>query len=122
MSQYGMGWYPPQDTIPWPGERGRGAGSSVIKGNDGVSAQTLYIFLWLYLSFFKFRLAKKLEKQTKNRYFDVTANFPHLMATDLNRQVEDVITVLKFIFGTQKIVFYLLIFLSGIYYYMHTDW
>ena len=43
------------------------------------------------------------------------------MATDLNRQVEDVITVLKFIFGTQKIVFQLLISLFGIYYYMHTD-
>ena len=58
-------------TLAW-GE-GEGAGSSAIKGNDGVSAQTLHIFLWLSLSFFKFRLAKNLEKQTKNRYFDVTA-------------------------------------------------
>ena len=75
-------------------------------------------------------MTKKLEKQGKNRYFDVTAIFelycliiefqlevlvvfntfvggrsleppPHLAVTDLNRQVEDVFTVLKFIFRTQ---------------------
>ena len=51
--------------------------SSAIKNNDGVCAPPLYIFLWFYLSFFKFRLAKKLEKQAKNRYFDITANFQY---------------------------------------------
>ena len=51
--------------------------SSAIKSNDGVSVPPLYIFLWLYLSFFKFRLAKKLEKQTKNSYFDISANFEY---------------------------------------------
>ena len=48
--------------------------SRAIKSNDGVSAPPLYIFLWYYLSFFEFRLAKKLEKQDKNMYFDITAN------------------------------------------------
>ena len=86
----------------------------------------------VYLSFSKFRLAKKLEKQGKNRYFDITSNFehyfnnfteflldvlvvlnifvgerslelpPHIAAPDLNRQVEDVFAVLKFIFSTQR--------------------
>ena len=77
----------------------------------------------VYLSFLKFRLAKKLDKQAKNRYFNnnftefqhnvlVILNIfvgkrsleppPHLAATDLNRQVEDVFTVLKFIFSTQR--------------------
>ena len=51
--------------------------SSAIKGNDGVSAPPLYIFLLSYVSFFEFRLAKKLEKQAKNRYFDITANFEY---------------------------------------------
>ena len=50
---------------------------SAIKGNDGLSASPLCIFVWFYLSFFKFRLAKKLEKQAKNRYFDITANFEY---------------------------------------------
>ena len=35
--------------------------SSANKGNDGVSATPLYIFLW----YFYIRLAKKLEKQAK---------------------------------------------------------
>ena len=51
--------------------------SSAVKSNDGVSAPPLYIFLWFYLSLFKFRLAKKLEKQAKNKYFDITANFEY---------------------------------------------
>ena len=54
--------------------------SSAIKGNDGVSVPTLYLFLWFYLSFIKSRLDKKLEKQAKNRYFDITditANFEY---------------------------------------------
>ena len=51
--------------------------SSAIKGNDGVSAPPLYIFLLSYISFFEFRLAKKLEKQAKNRYFDITADFEY---------------------------------------------
>ena len=38
----------------------------------------IYIYiLWSYLSFFKFRFAKKLEKQAKNRYFDITANLQY---------------------------------------------
>ena len=45
---------------------------------------------------------------------------PNLAATDLNGQVEDVFTVLKFIFSTQR-NFELLIYLFRIYYYMHTD-
>ena len=48
--------------------------SSAIKVNDGVSTSPLYIFLWSYLSFFEFILAKKLEKQAKSRYFDIRAN------------------------------------------------
>ena len=32
--------------------------NSTNKGNDGVSARPLRIFLWFYLHFFKFRLAK----------------------------------------------------------------
>ena len=51
--------------------------SSAIKVNDGVSTSPLYIFLWSYFSFFEFRLAKKLEKQAKNRYFDITVNFDY---------------------------------------------
>ena len=51
--------------------------SSAIKDIDGVSAPLLYILLWFYLSSLKFRLAKKLEKQAKNRYFDITANFEY---------------------------------------------
>ena len=35
------------------------------------------MFLWIYLSYFKFGLAKKLEKQAKNRHFDLTANFEY---------------------------------------------
>ena len=31
----------------------------------------------ILLAFFKFRLAKKREKQAKNRYFDITANFEY---------------------------------------------
>ena len=53
------GWYPPHIAVVnntgeawWT--------SSAIKGNDGVSAPLVYIFLWFYLSFFRFRLAKKL--------------------------------------------------------------
>ena len=34
----------------------------------------MYIFMVL-LTFFKFRLAKKFEKQAKNKYFDITARF-----------------------------------------------
>ena len=51
--------------------------SSAIKDNDGVSVPPLYIFLWFYLSFFKFRLAKELEKQAKNSSFDIRANFEY---------------------------------------------
>ena len=86
----------------------------------------------LETSSFKFRLAKKLEKQAKSMHCDKTANFeyqfnnftefqldvlivlnifvgernleptPQLAATDPNRQVEDFFTVLKFIFSTQR--------------------
>ena len=94
----------------------------------------LLLCLWFYLSFFKFRLAKKLEKQAKNSYFNIqpTLNInlttimssslmfwslvvlnifvgersleppTQLAATDLNRQVEEVLTVLKYTFGTQR--------------------
>ena len=51
--------------------------NSVIKGNDGVPVSPLYLFLWFYLSFITFRLTKKLEKQAKNRYLDITANFEY---------------------------------------------
>ena len=119
--------------------------SSAIKGHDGVSTSPLYIFLGSYLSFFEFRLAKKLEKQAKNRYFDITANFEyqfskliclfikfelevlvvlnifvrerslepplHLAATELNRQVDDVFTALKFIFNTKTNSFSVIDFL-----------
>ena len=52
-----------------------GGTSSAIKDNDGVIDLSLCTLLWILLTFFKFRLAKKPEKQTKNRYFDVIANF-----------------------------------------------
>ena len=59
------GWYPLHiTTVDNTGEAW--GTSSAIKGNDGVSAPPLYIFLCFFLSFFKFRLAKKQ---------DVTANF-----------------------------------------------
>ena len=51
--------------------------SSAIKDNDVVSVPPLYLFLWFYLSYIKFRLNKKLEKQAKNRQFDITANFEY---------------------------------------------
>ena len=51
--------------------------SIAIKGNDGVSNLPWLIFLWFYLSFFKFRLAKKLEKQAKNGYVNMTTNFEY---------------------------------------------
>ena len=38
---------------------------SPIKINDDVSAPPFCIFLWFYLSSFKFRLAKKLENRQK---------------------------------------------------------
>ena len=68
------GCYPPHITV------GDNTGkawetSSTIKGNDGVCGPPIHIFLWFYLSFFKFRLANELEKQAKDRNFDVTANF-----------------------------------------------
>ena len=101
-------WYPPHITVV---------------DNTGEALET---------SSFKFRLAKKLEKQAKSMYCDKTANFeyqfnnftefqldvlivlnifvgernleptPQLAATDPNRQVEDFFTVLKFIFSTQR--------------------
>ena len=70
------GWYPPHITVvdntggPW-------GTSSTIKGIDGVSTSSLYIFLWSYFLFFDFKLAKKLEKQAKHRYFDITVNFEY---------------------------------------------
>ena len=71
------GWYPSHITVVDNTGKAWGT-SSVIKGNDGVFAPPLCIFLWFYLSVFKFRLAKKLEKQTKkNRYFDITTNFEY---------------------------------------------
>ena len=134
------------------GNTGEGWGtSSAIKGNYGVSAPPLYIFLWFYFSFFKFRLAKKLEKtRKKNRYFHITANFeyqfnnftefqlyvlvvlniflakrsleppPYLAATDINRQLEDVFAVLKFIFSTQRNSFSVIDFLILNLPFMHT--
>ena len=36
----------------------------------------LYIYFYDF-SFLKFRLAEKLEKQAKNRYFEITANFEY---------------------------------------------
>ena len=39
--------------------------SSVVKGNDDAFDPPLCIFSWLYLSFFKFRFAKKLENKQK---------------------------------------------------------
>ena len=70
------GWYPPHITVVDNTGEAWGT-SSAIKGDDGVSAPPLYIFLGSYLSFFEFRLAKKLEKQVKNRYFDIKANFEY---------------------------------------------
>ena len=67
------GWCPPHITVLDNTGKAWGT-SSPIKGNDVVSAPPLCIFLWSYLSFFEFRLAKKLAKQSKNRYFDITAN------------------------------------------------
>ena len=67
------GWYPPHITVVDNTGETWGT-SSAIKGNDDVSAPPLYIFLLSYVSFFEFRLAKNLEKQAKNRYFDITAN------------------------------------------------
>ena len=67
------GWYPPHITVMDNIGEAWGT-SSGIKGNDGVSALPLYIFSWLCLYFLKFRLAKKFDKQAKNRYFDITAN------------------------------------------------
>ena len=37
----------------------------------------MYIFMVLLTLIFKFRLAKKLEKQAKIGYFDITANFEY---------------------------------------------
>ena len=74
------GWYPPHITIMDNTGETWGT-SSAIKDNDDphftVSVPPLHIFLWFYLSFFKFRLAKELEKQAKNSYFDITANFEY---------------------------------------------
>ena len=70
------GWYPPHITVV--DNTGKVCGiSSAIKGNGGVSALPLYILLWFYLSFFKFRLVKKLEKEAKTRDVDTTANFEY---------------------------------------------
>ena len=58
------GWYPPHITVV--DNTGEAWGTSIaIKGNDDVPAPALYIFLWFYLYFLKFRLAKKLGKQAK---------------------------------------------------------
>ena len=58
------GWYPPYvAVVDNTGEAG--GTSSAIKGNDGVSVPPLYLFLWFYLSFIKFRLDKKLENKQK---------------------------------------------------------
>ena len=51
--------------------------SSAIKGNDDVSDPPSYMFLWFYLPFSKFRLVKKLDKQGKNRYFDIIIHFEY---------------------------------------------
>ena len=70
------GGYPPHVTVvDNTGEAW--STNSAIKSNDGVSVPTLYSFLWFYLSFIKFRLNKKLEKQAKTRYFDITTNFDY---------------------------------------------
>ena len=70
------GWYPRH--ITGVDNTGKAWGTSIaIKGSDGVFAPPLYIFLWFYLSFLKFRLAKKLDKQAKNRHFHITANFKY---------------------------------------------
>ena len=67
------GWYPPHVTVV--DNTGEACGTSIAsKGNDGVSAPRLSIFLWFHLSFLKFRLTKKLDKQAKNMYFNITAN------------------------------------------------
>ena len=71
MNPYGM-----DDTVVDNTGKAWGT-SSIIKGNDAVFVPPLCIFLWFYLSLFKFRLAKKLEKQAKNIYFDVTAKFEY---------------------------------------------
>ena len=58
-------WHPPHITVVDNTGETWGT-SSAIKGNGGVCAPPFYMFLWFYLSFFKFRLAKKLEKQANN--------------------------------------------------------
>ena len=133
------------------GNTGEGWGtSSAIKGNYGVSAPPLYIFLWFYFSFFKFNWLKILKKQEKNGYFHITANSeyqfnnftefqlyvlvvlniflakrsleppPYLAATDISRQLEDVFAVLKFIFSTQRNSFSVIDFLILNLPFMHT--
>ena len=68
------GWYPPHIIVM--DNIGEALGTnSAIKGSDGVSVPPLYIYFLVLLIFFKFRLAKKIEKQAKNRYFDITTNF-----------------------------------------------
>ena len=73
MSPYGMG-----DTLyilqQWI--------IQVKPGGPAVPLKVMMVFLLLlYVYFYGFtykcRLAKKLEKQAKNRYFDVTANFEY---------------------------------------------
>lgn len=39
--------------------------SNVIKANNDVSDPPLRVFQWSYIRFFKFRLARKTENQTK---------------------------------------------------------
>ena len=59
-----QGWYPPHITVV--GNTGEAWGaSSATKGNDGAFASALYTFSWFYWSLFKFRFAKKFEKQGK---------------------------------------------------------
>ena len=74
-----MAWvilYPPHITVV--DNKFEAWGTSIaIKSNDGVSAPPLYIFLWFYLPYFNFRLAKKLEKRARNGYFDIRANFEY---------------------------------------------
>ena len=68
------GWYPQHITVV-NNTGGAWGTSSTIKDNDGVSDPSLCTIFIAFLTNLKFRLAKKPEKQRKNRYFDVIANF-----------------------------------------------
>ena len=58
------GWYPPHITVVDNTGEAWGT-SSAIKGNDGVSAPPLYIFLLSYISFLNSDWLKSLKNKQK---------------------------------------------------------